>query len=92
MAKKNFEEIRGITDPILEGISNGWVTLDAGDYKESATLEADVAIIGTGAGGGTTAEILAKAGLKVLLIEEGPLKSTNDFKMEVGPDSGGDLR
>ena len=82
MAKKNFEEIRGITDPILEGISNGWVTLDAGDYKESATLEADVAIIGTGAGGGTTAEILAKAGLKVLLIEEGPLKSTNDFKMD----------
>jgi choline dehydrogenase-like flavoprotein len=82
MAKKVFEEIRGITDPILEGINNGWVTLDAGSYKESATLEADVAIIGTGAGGGTTAEILAKAGLKVLLIEEGPLKSSNDFKMD----------
>ena len=82
MAKKNFEEIRGITDPILEGISNGWITLNAGDYTQSATLEADVAIIGTGAGGGVTAEILAKAGLKVLLIEEGPLKSTNDFKMD----------
>lgn len=82
MAKKNFEEIRGISDPILEGISNGWITLDAGDYKEPALIEADIAIIGTGAGGGTTAEILSKAGLKVLLIEEGPLKSTNDFKMD----------
>ena len=82
MAKKNFEEIRGIPDPILEGINNGWVTLDAKEYSSPATLEADVAIIGTGAGGGTTAEILAKAGLKVILIEEGPLKSTNDFKME----------
>ena len=82
MAKKVYEEVRGITDPILEGISNGWVTLDAGDYKEHTLLEADVAIIGTGAGGGTTAEILAKAGLKVILIEEGPLKSTNDFKMD----------
>jgi choline dehydrogenase-like flavoprotein len=82
MANKIFEEIRGIPDPVLEGISNGWATLDAGDYKEPTTLEADVAIIGTGAGGGTTAEILAKAGLKVLLIEEGPLKTTNDFKMD----------
>ena len=82
MAKKVFEEIRGIPDPILEGISNGWITHDAGDYTEHATLEADVAIIGTGAGGGTTAEILAKAGLRVILIEEGPLKSSNDFKMD----------
>ena len=82
MAQKNFEEIRGIADPILEGISNGWITLDAGEYTENSILEADVAVIGTGAGGGTTAEILAKAGLKVLLIEEGPLKSTNDFKMD----------
>jgi choline dehydrogenase-like flavoprotein len=82
MANKVYEEVRGITDPILEGISNGWITLDAGDYSEHTTLEADVAIIGTGAGGGTTAEILAKAGLKVILIEEGPLKSSNDFKMD----------
>ena len=82
MAKKVYEEVRGITDPILEGINNGWITLDAGDYSEHTTLEADVAIIGTGAGGGTTAEILAKAGLKVILIEEGPLKSSNDFNMD----------
>jgi choline dehydrogenase-like flavoprotein len=82
MANKIFQEIRGISDPILEGISRGWITLDAGDYTEHTTLEADVAIIGTGAGGGTTAEILAKAGLKVILIEEGPLKSSNDFKMD----------
>jgi choline dehydrogenase-like flavoprotein len=82
MAKKVYEQVRGITDPILEGINNGWLTLDAGDYTEHTTLEADVAIIGTGAGGGTTAEILAKAGLKVILIEEGPLKSSNDFNMD----------
>ncbi|WP_350552746.1 NAD(P)-binding protein, partial [Pseudoalteromonas sp. 120-MNA-CIBAN-0494] len=45
------------------------------------TLEADVAIIGSGAGGGTTAEILSAAGYKVLLIEEGPLKTSSDFKL-----------
>jgi len=82
MSKRNFEEIRGITDPVAQGIVDGWDVIDAGDYQQSTTIEADVAIIGTGAGGGTTAEILTKAGLKVLLIEEGPLKSSNDFKMD----------
>ena len=39
-------------------------------------------IIGTGAGGGTAGEILSKAGLKVILVEEGPLKSSNKFDMQ----------
>ncbi|AKJ31445.1 GMC family oxidoreductase [Caldimonas brevitalea] len=43
-------------------------------------LTCDVAIVGTGAGGGITAELLARAGLEVVMIEEGPLKSSNDFR------------
>lgn len=39
----------------------------------------DVAIVGSGAGAGVTAELLVKAGLKVVMIEEGPLKSSTDF-------------
>jgi choline dehydrogenase-like flavoprotein len=34
-------------------------------------LEADVAIVGTGAGGGVAAEILTGAGLRVVMVEEG---------------------
>ncbi len=34
-------------------------------------LEGDVAIIGSGAGGAISAEILARAGLRVLIVEEG---------------------
>jgi len=34
-------------------------------------LEADVVIVGTGAGGGISAEMLAGAGLRVVMIEEG---------------------
>jgi len=74
--------VAGIPDPILEGISNGWNVSDATDFDDGATIEADVVIIGTGAGGGTTAEILSQGGLKVLMLEEGPLKSTNDFRMD----------
>ncbi|MES2932951.1 MAG: GMC family oxidoreductase [Pseudomonadota bacterium] len=70
-----------IVDPILQGIAAGWHVIDASTLNESMTLEADVAIVGSGAGGGVTAEILTLAGLKVIVIEEGALKSSKDFKM-----------
>ncbi|MCW8195111.1 FAD-binding protein [Proteobacteria bacterium 005FR1] len=70
-----------VPDLFREGLARGWQTLDASHLEDNRTLEADVAIVGSGAGGGTTAEILSKAGLKVLLIEEGPLRTSSDFKM-----------
>jgi choline dehydrogenase-like flavoprotein len=70
-----------IIDPIQAGLAAGWKILDASTLADNREFEVDVAIIGTGAGGGVTAEILALAGLRVLLIEEGPLKSSKDFKM-----------
>jgi choline dehydrogenase-like flavoprotein len=39
----------------------------------------DVAIIGSGASGGMTAHVLTGAGLKVAMLEAGPLRSTADF-------------
>ena len=69
-----------INDIYTDGIASGWDVRDASSFTAPVTLEADVAIIGSGAGGGTTAEILANAGLKVLLIEEGPLKTSSHFK------------
>lgn len=62
------------------GIASGWKVHDASTLSKNQTMEADVAIIGSGAGGGVTAEILSQAGLKVLLIEEGPLKTSDSFK------------
>ena len=54
-----------------------------GDRLESdLTLSGDVAIVGTGAGGGVTAEILAKAGLRVVMIEEGEYRQARDFSLE----------
>ncbi len=71
----------GFPDPIREGLKAGWKVIDATSTNRPATLECDVVIIGTGAGGGVAAEILAQAGLKLVLIEEGPLKSSSDFNM-----------
>ena len=68
-------------DVIAEGLASGWRVHDASRLDGDLKLDADVAIVGTGAGGGTAAEILANAGLRVVMIEEGPLRSSSDFHM-----------
>ena len=73
--------ISPISDPIQAGLAAGWKVIDGAALAGDHTIEADVVIVGTGAGGGVTAEILTLAGLKVVLIEEGALKSSKDFKM-----------
>ena len=74
--------VAGIKDPIRDGIRSGWNVRASTSMADGTVLEADVIIIGTGAGGGTTAEFLANAGLKVLMLEEGPLKSSAAFRMD----------
>lgn len=77
-------EVAGVVDPIRAGIAGGWQVFHAGELRQDGTVECDVVIVGSGAGGGTAAEILTKAGLSVILLEEGPLRSSNDFKMREG--------
>lgn len=45
----------------------------------------DVVIIGSGAGGGTVTKVLADMGIKVLLMEAGPMIDMSDFKTMMGP-------
>jgi choline dehydrogenase-like flavoprotein len=72
---------RTISDPFRAGLQSGWKVIDASTLVEDRTIDADVAIVGTGAGGGIAAEILTQAGLAVVLIEEGPLATSSDFHM-----------
>ncbi|MBC7991967.1 MAG: GMC family oxidoreductase [Rhizobacter sp.] len=67
-------------DPIREGLARGWRVFGGPHAALPETLSCDVAIVGTGAGAGITAELLTQAGLSVVLVEEGPLKSSSDFR------------
>lgn len=71
-----------LPDPIRIGLDRGWSVLDGAHLKNDLAVECDVLIIGSGAGGGTSAEILARAGLKVVIVEEGALRSSTDFRMQ----------
>ena len=71
-----------VQDPIRDGLRRGWKVLGGPHGEAPARITCDVAIAGSGAGAGITAELLAKAGLKVVIVEEGPLKSSSDFKQE----------
>lgn len=55
--------------------------IDGSAQAADLTLDADVCVIGTGAGGAWTAATLAKAGLSVLLVEEGGYYTHQDFTM-----------
>jgi choline dehydrogenase-like flavoprotein len=71
-----------LQDPIRDGLRRGWKVLGGPHAEVPPRIECDVAIIGSGAGGGITAELLSKAGLKVVIVEEGPLRSSADFNQE----------
>lgn len=68
-------------DPIRIGVDLGWKVIDGAKLTSDLVLECDVAIVGSGAGGGTAAETFTQAGFKVIIVEEGPLKSSSDFRM-----------
>ena len=69
-----------IPDPIADGLARGWRVFGGARAAAPATIECDVAIVGSGAGAGITAELLSGAGLKIVIVEEGPLKSSSDFR------------
>ncbi len=68
-----------MNDPIADGLARGWRVFGGRQPPAPAQLACDVAIIGSGAGAGVTAELMTAAGLNVVIIEEGPLRSSQDF-------------
>lgn len=56
-------------------------TIDGSTLDRDLSLEADVAIVGAGAGGGVAADVLSGRGLSVIVIEEGPYRTSDDFHM-----------
>ncbi|QDQ28693.1 GMC family oxidoreductase [Chitinimonas arctica] len=70
-------------DVIADGLASGkWMVHDASALAADKVVEADVVIVGSGAGGGVAADILSQSGLKVVLLEEGGLHyASRDFKL-----------
>lgn len=71
-----------LKDPIQEGLARGWRVFGGARGPAPNRIACDVAIIGTGAGAGISAELLTKAGLSVVMVEEGPLRSSRDFNQK----------
>ena len=56
-----------LPDPFREGLARGWKTTN-GETGLPAEIQCDVAIVGSGAGAGITAELLTKAGQGILNV------------------------
>ncbi|MBA2567156.1 MAG: FAD-dependent oxidoreductase [Thermoleophilaceae bacterium] len=55
-------------------------TITVAEVEDDATLEADVCVVGSGAGGSVIAARLAEAGRSVLVLEMGGYRNEQDFK------------
>ena len=77
----NDVEISGIVDPYANAAEKGWKIVDGSTLQQDLVLEADVVIVGSGSGGGMSADVLSAAGLDVVILEEGQLKSSDQFNM-----------
>lgn len=80
MTARGTGEVSNIPDPVREGLHRGWKVLGGAHGPLPREIACDVAIVGSGAGAGITAEILSRAGLAVVIVEEGPLKTSSDFR------------
>ncbi len=58
--------------------------LDRTDHPDDVTEECDVVVVGTGAGGAVAAQVLAEAGLDVVILEEGPFLRPEEIARDCG--------
>ena len=79
VATANKRRIPWVLDPVFIDRSASRASRDdvADRWAESRAVPAT-----EGAGAGITAELLTKAGLDVVLIEEGPLRTSSDFNQK----------
>ncbi|GIX22838.1 MAG: oxidoreductase [Caldimonas sp.] len=68
-----------LPDPVAQGLSRGWRVMGGPYARPPERMDCDVVIVGSGAGAGITAELLTQVGLDVVIVEEGPLRSSRDF-------------
>lgn len=64
-------EATGYSGPLPEP-ADPWTPLSVLDVDGDTTLDCDVVVIGSGAGGGVAAGVLAAAGRDVIVLESGP--------------------
>jgi len=48
-----------VPDPFRQGLDRGWITHDASRLEHDLQLHADIVVIGSGAGGATSAQRLS---------------------------------
>jgi choline dehydrogenase-like flavoprotein len=68
---------------VSSAVTHGLACKQAGDLSGDITLQADVVIVGSGAGGAVAAYELAAAGKRVVILEAGPYVPSTQFREDL---------
>ncbi|ESQ47481.1 hypothetical protein EUTSA_v10020141mg [Eutrema salsugineum] len=83
LEKGIVETMKETEQTLLESLAQKGLEADA-DH-DAITIKCDAVVVGSGSGGGVAASVLAKSGLKVVVMEKGSYFTESDYPPFEGP-------
>ncbi|KAL1224818.1 Long-chain-alcohol oxidase FAO3 [Cardamine amara subsp. amara] len=85
LEKGIVETMKETEQTLIESLAQKGLEVNQDIDHNAITIKCDVVVVGSGSGGGVAASVLAKSGLKVVVLEKGSYFTTRDYSPYEGP-------
>ncbi|XP_010512451.1 PREDICTED: long-chain-alcohol oxidase FAO3 [Camelina sativa] len=85
LEKGIVETMNETEQTLLESLARKGLKADHDMDQDTIRIKCDAVVIGSGSGGGVAASVLAKSGLKVVVLEKGSYYTPSDYRPYEGP-------
>lgn len=85
LEKGMVETMKETEQTLLESLAQKGLEVDHDTDHDAIRIKCDAVVVGSGSGGGVAASVLAKSGLKVIVMEKGSYFTASDYAPFEGP-------